>query len=107
MRFTFSCENEIFTCASPDRSLTFVRPARFQNLQSVCKDGAALFDGYSMAFRGEGFGELSGEAFFNDHKAISIRAYVEDPASQGVDLFADGDVTVESLYVAQMGSIFD
>lgn len=47
------------------------------------------------------------EAFFNEYKSISIRAYVEDPKSQGIDLFATGDVTIESLYVATMGSIFD
>ena len=47
------------------------------------------------------------EGFFNQFKAISIRAYVEDPASQAVDLFATGEVTIESLYVAAMGSIFD
>ena len=47
------------------------------------------------------------EGFFNEYKAISIRAYVEDPTSQAVDLFATGDVTIESLYVAAMGSIFD
>lgn len=47
------------------------------------------------------------EGFFNEYKAISIRAYVEDPTSQAVDLFATGDVTIESLYVATMGSIFD
>ncbi|MBR2047833.1 MAG: GH32 C-terminal domain-containing protein [Oscillospiraceae bacterium] len=47
------------------------------------------------------------EAFFNEYKAISIRAYVEDPSSQAIDLFASGDVTIERLYVASMGSIFD
>ena len=47
------------------------------------------------------------EGFFNEYKAISIRAYVEDPSSQGMGLFATGDVTIESLYVATMGSIFD
>lgn len=47
------------------------------------------------------------EAFFNEYKAISIRAYVEDPNSQAIDLFATGEVTIESLYVATMGSIFD
>ena len=47
------------------------------------------------------------EGFFNEYKAISIRAYVEDPTSQTVDLFATGEVTIESLYVATMGSIFD
>lgn len=46
------------------------------------------------------------EAFFNEYKAISIRAYTEDPSSQGIDLFATGNVTIESLYVATMGSIF-
>lgn len=95
MRFTFSCENEIFTCASPDRSLTFVRPARFQNLQSVCKDGAALFDGYSMAFRGEGLGELSGEAFsltfrllpltFSAH-GDGLLSYYEESTREGLEL---------------------
>ena len=47
------------------------------------------------------------EGFFNEYKAISIRAYVEDPDSQAIDLFAAGDVTIENLYVAAMGSIFD
>lgn len=47
------------------------------------------------------------EGFFNDYKAISIRAYTEEPDSHGIDLFATGDVTIESLYVATMGSIFD
>ena len=46
------------------------------------------------------------EGFFNEYKAISIRAYVEDPASQGLSLFADGNVVIDSLYVAEMGSIF-
>ncbi len=47
------------------------------------------------------------EGFFNDYKALSIRAYPDDAASQGIDVFAEGDVTIESLYVATMGSIFD
>ena len=47
------------------------------------------------------------EGFFNELKAISIRSYVEDPTSQAINLFATGNVTVESLYVAVMGSIFD
>ncbi len=46
------------------------------------------------------------EGFFNSFKAISIRAYTEEPDSHGINLFATGDVTVESLYVASMGSIF-
>lgn len=47
------------------------------------------------------------EGFFNDYKALSIRAYTEEPDSRGIDLFATGDVSIESLYVASMGSIFD
>jgi len=47
------------------------------------------------------------EAFFNDYKAISIRSYPEDPTSQGMNLFAEGTVNIQSLYVATMGSIFD
>lgn len=47
------------------------------------------------------------EAFFNEYKALSIRSYTDDPASHGIDLVADGAVTIESLYVASMGSIFD
>ena len=47
------------------------------------------------------------EGFFNDYKAISIRAYTEEPDSHGIDLAAQGTVTIESLYVAAMGSIFD
>ena len=47
------------------------------------------------------------EGFFNEYKAISIRAYVEEVTSQGINLFAQGDVVIESLYVAAMGSIFE
>lgn len=47
------------------------------------------------------------EGFFNNYKALSIRAYTEEPDSHGIDLFATGNVTVDSLYVASMGSIFD
>ena len=47
------------------------------------------------------------EGFFNDYKAISIRAYTEEPDSHGIDLIATGGITVESPYVAAMGSIFD
>lgn len=47
------------------------------------------------------------EAFFNDYKAISIRAYTDDPDSHAMSLFAEGSVTIKSLYVASMGSIFE
>lgn len=47
------------------------------------------------------------EAFFNDYKAISIRAYTEEPDSRGISLSAEGSVAIESLYVATMGSIFE
>lgn len=47
------------------------------------------------------------EAFFNDYKAISIRAYTDDPNSHAINLFAEGSVTIESLYVASMDSIFE
>ncbi|MCD7734569.1 MAG: GH32 C-terminal domain-containing protein [Clostridiales bacterium] len=47
------------------------------------------------------------EAFFNDTKAISMRAYPEGEDSDGLSLFAEGgDVTVQELYVAEMGSIY-
>lgn len=45
------------------------------------------------------------EAFFNDEKSISMRAYSEF-GSQGVQLFADGDVNVDELYVAEMNGIY-
>lgn len=47
------------------------------------------------------------EAFFNESKSLSIRAYTEEPDSHGISFFADGSVTIESLYIAGMGSIFD
>jgi len=47
------------------------------------------------------------EAFFEDQKAISIRAYPEDKNSKAIDLYAEGSVTIKELYVASMGSIFD
>ena len=47
------------------------------------------------------------EGFFNDYKALSIRAYTDDKTSHAIDLFATGSVSIEELYVARMGSIFD
>lgn len=47
------------------------------------------------------------EGFFNDYKAISIRAYPEEKDSKGLELYADGTVSVKELYVASMSSIFD
>ena len=47
------------------------------------------------------------EAFFNEYKSISIRSYTEKPDSQAIELFSDGNVIIESLYVAPMGSIFE
>lgn len=47
------------------------------------------------------------EAFFEDQKAISIRAYPEDKNSKTIDLYADGSVSIKELYVASMSSIFD
>lgn len=45
------------------------------------------------------------EAYFNDTKSISMRAY-GDHDSQGIQLFSDGNVLVESLYVTKMQSIY-
>lgn len=47
------------------------------------------------------------EAFFNDSKAISIRAYPEEQDSKAITLYSDGSVTILDLYVASMSSIFD
>ncbi len=47
------------------------------------------------------------EGFFNDYKALSIRAYTDDKTSHAIGLFATGSVSIEELYVARMGSIFD
>ena len=47
------------------------------------------------------------EAFFENSKAISIRAYPENPDSQTISLFAKGNVKIVSIYVATMASIFD
>ena len=47
------------------------------------------------------------EAFFEDSKVISIRAYPENRDTQAISLFAEGEVTIVGLYVATMESIFD
>lgn len=47
------------------------------------------------------------EAFFNDYKAISIRAYPEDKDSKAISLYAEGNIVITELYVASMSSIFD
>lgn len=46
------------------------------------------------------------ECFLNKYKAISLRAYTEEKDSHKIDLSAQGDVTIEYLHVASMGSIF-
>lgn len=46
------------------------------------------------------------EAFFNDTKSITMRSYGAYEA-QGVELFAYGGVTVDSLYIAKVKSIYD
>ncbi|MDE5825550.1 MAG: GH32 C-terminal domain-containing protein, partial [Lachnospiraceae bacterium] len=45
------------------------------------------------------------EAFFNDTKSISMRSY-SDFNSQGIQLFADGDILVDNLYVTDVQSIY-
>ena len=47
------------------------------------------------------------EAFFEDTKAISLRAYPEERDSKAISVEAEGEVTIKKLYVAAMGSIFD
>ncbi len=46
------------------------------------------------------------EAYFNDTKSISVRAYSSFD-STGISLEAEGTVTVQSLYAAPMGSIYE
>ena len=47
------------------------------------------------------------EGFFNGDKALTLRSYPEDPSTaQGLSVFGEGAVTVEKLYVASMGSIY-
>ncbi len=45
------------------------------------------------------------EAFFNDTKSISMRSY-SDYDSQKIQLFADGDLFVDNLYITDMQSIY-
>ena len=95
MRYTFACENEKFLCSGPGQQLTFVRPEWFQNLQSVCRDGAVLFDGYSMHFQGEGLEALAGEAFsvtfrllpltFSAH-GDGLLSFYEENTRQGLEI---------------------
>lgn len=47
------------------------------------------------------------EAFFNQSKSISLRAYVEDDASENIQLFSEGNVHIESIVVVEMNSIFN
>lgn len=83
MRFTFSCERETFTCSSPEQALTLVRPSQFQNLQTLFRDGAILFDGYTMHFRGEGLSALCREAF-----SITLRILPLTFSAHGDGLFS-------------------
>lgn len=46
------------------------------------------------------------EAFFNDTKSISMRSY-SDHDSQKIQLFADGDLSVDDLYITAVQSIYE
>ncbi|MCD8022565.1 MAG: GH32 C-terminal domain-containing protein, partial [Lachnospiraceae bacterium] len=47
------------------------------------------------------------EGFFNEDKAVSMRAYPTATDADGVSVFAEeGDATITELYVARMGSIY-
>lgn len=46
------------------------------------------------------------EAFFNEDKSISMRSY-SDYDAQGIELFAEGEVVIRELYVANMRSIYE
>lgn len=83
MRFTFSEHNGKFVCSAPEQVLTFVRPERFHNPQSVLTDGSLLFDGYSMHFRGEPLPLFSGEAF-----SVSLRILPLTFSAHGDGLFS-------------------
>ena len=95
MRYTFFYENKQFSCTSPEQNLAFVRPAEFRNLQSVFRDGAILFDGYSMHFQGECLSVLGGEAFsvtlrilpltFSAH-GDGLLSYYEESTRQGLEI---------------------
>ena len=45
------------------------------------------------------------EAFFNDDKSVCVRAYGK-AASQGLSLFAEGEVAIEGLEVFSVKSIY-
>jgi len=83
MRFTFSFENEKLACVGPAQSLALIRPEHYQNLQSVCKDGVLLFDGYSMYFRGEELTTLNGEDF-----SVTLRILPLTFSAHGDGLFS-------------------
>ena len=68
MKYTFSHNQDTIRCSDGAQFLTMRRPEQFQNLQTVLHQGNALFDGYTVCFRGEGLGVLSEEAF-----AVSLR----------------------------------
>ena len=46
------------------------------------------------------------EGFFNADKSVSVRAYPKKK-SQGLDLFAEGELEVEYLEVRRVGSIYE
>ena len=46
------------------------------------------------------------EAFYDGFKAVTARFYPNDRNSMGLSLYADGEVEIVSLHVAEMKSIF-
>lgn len=46
------------------------------------------------------------EGFFDDYKAVTARVYPRDKTSKGIELYAEGSVTIVSLRVTEMKSIY-
>ena len=46
------------------------------------------------------------EAFYDGYKAVTARFYPQDRSSMGLSLYAEGDVQILSLHVAEMRSIY-
>ena len=105
MKFTFSCEQGQPVCSTPAQMLTFVRPPRFEHPQTVFREEALLFDGYSMHFRGTELSAVRGEAFsvtfclfpltFSAH-GDGVLSYYEEATREGLEILLHKGGRVEA-----------
>ena len=91
--FVYDCRDESLTC----RNGTNLRRLRSAHGPLLLRNGALTMEVFIDRSLTEGF--------FNDDKALSVRAY-GDPGAQRMAFFADGALHIDRIRVTRMDSIY-